>query len=360
MKDNLQRICDLQPLYSRHNTELMQERGELIRNALRQDIEGMESLISPNLGSFGADFAVDGSDGKGNKVATPWVRFGSRAMSPTPKHGYYVVIHFKTDGTGLYLTIGCASTRWDGRDWTPRKPDDLRLRTNRARRLLMEKHGGLGSFTDDIVLGGKTPLSKSFEQATVMSKLIPCSSLQDANLDGLLVELSGYLKTIYDAQASGFDISPAEQDQAETETIIKPLRRKPGAQGYNQSAEDRKSIEMRAMHVTDEWLKSKGYTTQDTSVTESYDILASKDGENIYVEVKGTTSYEPSSIIMTSNEVELHREKKGQTALAIVSSIELKRGTEPKAFGGELEIEIGWDIDTWALNPSQYRLQRQR
>ena len=166
----------------------------------------------------------------------------------------------------------------------------------------------------------------------MISKLILYSGLQHADLAVLLVELSTYLKTIYDAQASGFDISPAEQDQAETEIIINPLRRKPGAQGYNQSAEDRKAIE--GKHVTDEWLKSNGYKTKDTSLTESYDILASKDGENIYVEVKGTTSYEPSSIIMTSNEVELHREKKGQTALAIVSSIELKRGAEPKGFGG--------------------------
>ena len=84
-----------------------------------------------------------------------------------------------------------------------------------------------------------------------------------------------------------------------------------------------------------------------------------RDRKKIFVEVKGTTSQDPSAILMTANEVELHKQNKGFTALGIVSSINLIRATEPVAEGGILDMKIGWDIDKWNLTPTVFRIEKQ-
>ncbi len=76
------------------------------------------------------------------------------------------------------------------------------------------------------------------------------------------------------------------------------------------------------------------------------------------VEVKGTTSLSPSAILMTRNEVELHRAERGQTGLVIVSGIELRRGASVAASGGTIEVMLGWDIDEWVHTATAFRLER--
>ena len=74
--------------------------------------------------------------------------------------------------------------------------------------------------------------------------------------------------------------------------------------------------------------------------------------------MKGTTSSDPSAILMTANEVNLHRSEKGSTTLAIVSEIKLVKSTPPTASGGKLEVLIGWDIDQWQATPTAFRVER--
>ena len=69
-------------------------------------------------------------------------------------------------------------------------------------------------------------------------------------------------------------------------------------------------------------------------------------GEFIKVEVKGSSNVVINSILMTHNEVKLHQNEKGMTALAIVSSIKfIQRGDNAECEGGELEYLQGWNID---------------
>lgn len=77
--------------------------------------------------------------------------------------------------------------------------------------------------------------------------------------------------------------------------------------------------------------------------------------------MKGTTSDVCDSVLMTKNEVNLHRMEKGKTGLLIVYGIRLKRGLPaPQASGGTVEAMIGWDIDTWRAQPVAFQLYRQR
>jgi hypothetical protein len=104
---------------------------------------------------------------------------------------------------------------------------------------------------------------------------------------------------------------------------------------------------------------TQGYKVKDTHLNQSYDFIATKDGVELFVEVKGTISDFCNSILMTKNEVELHRSKKGTTALILVYRIRLERGgPEPKAFDGQLECFIGWDIDSWKNEPIAFQVSR--
>ena len=357
MKQILQRICELQPEYSYKNTTAMQERSRLINHDLANEIKLLEPVLSQSLGPYGSDFSVGSSDGQGNKVPTPWVRFHSDSMSPSPRDGYYSVIHFKCDGSGIYFTLGCGSTSIS--DHSILKPSEIAKKIRIARNALATKYGELKGFSDQIELGAKGKLSKSFEQATAIAKFVSVDELDEVDLTDILSDLAIYLRTIYeDVQSTGVDLSEADQAQIDIEKAIRPARRRRSSQGYGLNAKEKRAVELRAMEVADQWLKENGYSTKDTSANQSYDIQATLGKTKIFVEVKGTTSPEPNAILMTANEVELHRKEKGHTALAVVSSIKLTKGEIPTATGGTLDMQIGWDIDDWNIQPTAYRLEK--
>ena len=92
----------------------------------------------------------------------------------------------------------------------------------------------------------------------------------------------------------------------------------------------RKAIEIRAMNVCMRYFKREGYDCKDVSLYESYDILASRNGAKIKIEVKGTRGL-GDKIILTRNEVCLAQ--KNKTKLFIVSEI-VYDSRKKKAIGG--------------------------
>ena len=113
------------------------------------------------------------------------------------------------------------------------------------------------------------------------------------------------------------------------------------------------------MDVTRAFLSGCGYLVKDKSATESYDFLASKEGIKLYVEVKGTTSSIVDSVMMTSNEVELHASNPDKAALSIVSGIRLtSRGESPQCEGGDVELIHPWRISDWELTPKAFLVKR--
>lgn len=125
------------------------------------------------------------------------------------------------------------------------------------------------------------------------------------------------------------------------------------------SAPERKAVEIRAMEVTLNHLISLGYKVKNTSANNPFDYLAKKAGETIKVEVKGTTSISADAVMMTSNEVELHKNEVGTIALAIVRQIKFtERGVQAKCEGGLLEFIYPWRIEKWTLEPKAYLVRR--
>jgi len=357
--ETLKSICELQPSYSSENTPAMQQRGHLIRHVLRDQFRALEDKLSDALGPYAAEFDVEASDGIGRKTEAPWIRIFSRSMSPAPTSGFYVVVHFARDGTGVYVTVGCGSTIWKGGDLVAESDEALKQRTDWGRGVILEHFGTLAPFTDQMSLGAKAPLPRTFEKATCVAKRLSPETLQEREFVNLLVGATERLREIYEAQRIGRDVTPADIDAEEVDTAANPARPKRAGQGLRLSAEERRAIELRAMDVARTWLQKEGYKVTDRSKNRSYDFDAVGAAAKLKIEVKGTTSDPDDEIFMTKNEVELHRKERGSTGLIIVSKIRLDRADGVvTATGGHLRADIGWNVDEWYLAPMAYRVSR--
>lgn len=137
------------------------------------------------------------------------------------------------------------------------------------------------------------------------------------------------------------------------EEVTSPRR---GGFGRHRSAAERKAIEECAVLVVrDHFENELGYRTEDVGTTESYDVRATKGDSVIKVEVKGTTSV-GAAVVLTSNEVRLHRSGHPNNALAVVRRIILDSGGEtPSATGGELVLTMPWKLEAERLEPIAYR-----
>ena len=141
------------------------------------------------------------------------------------------------------------------------------------------------------------------------------------------------------------------------QTIADPRKpRRPT--GPRLSAVERRVIEQHAVTLTMQHFESEsmGYVVEDVGKTESYDLRATKAGFVVKVEVKGTTS-NGSEIVLTRNEVDVHKNDYPANALAIVRYIQLHRhnGEPPTASGGELVLAMPWTVDDDRLAPIAYR-----
>jgi len=127
------------------------------------------------------------------------------------------------------------------------------------------------------------------------------------------------------------------------------------SQGFGLSGPERRAVELRAMEVARDWLISQDYRVKDVSATDPCDYLAMKDKVKFYVEVKGTTG-RGEAVILTKNEVALHKAKHPNTMLLIVKQIDLNKITDPPSVtGGSLQVISPWDITDDRLTALSYQ-----
>ncbi|MBM7774954.1 hypothetical protein JOD54_005158 [Actinokineospora baliensis] len=114
-------------------------------------------------------------------------------------------------------------------------------------------------------------------------------------------------------------------------------------------------VERHAMDLASEYLTTLGWVVEDVGATCSYDIDATRPGEHLYVEVKGTTT-DGAEVILTKNEVDLMRENYPHTMLIVVHGIHLDRtGDEPRASGGTRKVFHPWEVRDDRLRPMAFR-----
>lgn len=362
MIEEIRKIAYLQTQYSSGNTPEMKLRGELIRQTLPSRIRGHWDKFKKSIEKFFNDLSIEGSDGKGLKTQAPWVRLYSKDLSPSATSGFYVVIFFSTDGTRCFVTLGFGANKWvsERGDLIQIPDSELKKKAAWAKDVLSKAGSDYSNFSDPIIIGSKDAVPKSFEKSTVLCKQHLISTITEEGLIESISKALQYLAVIYDRCSYMGDLSESEISGLNIEAAVNPSKViSRSKQGYGLTPAERKAVELRAMELTHNYLLSNGFKVKDASSNNPFDLLATKEGKILQVEVKGSTSSIVDSILMTSNEVKLHEENPEMAALSIVFGIRLvARGKEAKCEGGEIEFIHPWEIAGWERSPKAFLVVR--
>jgi hypothetical protein len=122
-------------------------------------------------------------------------------------------------------------------------------------------------------------------------------------------------------------------------------------QGFRLDKKLRDALEQHAMDAAKRFFTTKGYDVDDHHKDHPYDLLCTKKGEGLFVEVKGT-EMGGKSVILTAGEVEFARRNKDQMALFVLHSI--KVSPDGKARGGKIDARRPWNVGDGMLRPISY------
>lgn len=361
MHDALEEVLLLQTEYSPNNTESMQRRGQIVRSELRKELEEIVPTLSVASGVH--DLRVQGKDGTGLKTEIPWTRIYSESRSPKPTNGWYVVFLFSAAGDRVYLSLNQGTTRWDGAEFRAQPASELNARTDWARSLLTTNAPFPDGWTTEMQLDNQiSKLGSGYVLGNVVAAEYVLDGIPpDELIEQDLRQVMAWLGEVYRASDEGLYVpgdSPEIADvERSLETIARPQTPRKRS-GPRLTATERRVIEEHAVQMVTAHFESEpmGYAVEDVGLRESYDLHATKADSIVKVEVKGTTS-NGSEIVLTRNEVELHKYDHPANALAIVRNITLHRdeGSPPTASGGELIVEMPWMVDDDRLAPIAYR-----
>lgn len=192
--------------------------------------------------------------------------------------------------------------------------------------------------TDHVPTGTPPPLRVLYEPNEI------------AGPDGLIdlgdlgVSLDALATLLHPRDLRSRSVSPEVEDAREATSRVARAHRH--GQGFRQSNAEREAIDAHAMALAHEHLESDGWEVEDRSANHPYDLFCQRNGEQLHVEVKGTTS-EGSAVLLTPNEVEFARGAFPEIALLVVREVQLLVDEHggPVAAGGETSLLVPWDID---------------
>lgn len=125
-------------------------------------------------------------------------------------------------------------------------------------------------------------------------------------------------------------------------------------QGYQSSKAIRDAIERLAVRRASRYFERQGWEIEDVGDYESYDLRCSKLGDELHVEVKGTAG-SADSVHLTANEVEHAEDQHPETALFVLSNVEIDDRETAEVSGGEKTIWHPWQVTEGELEPTRYR-----
>ena len=342
----------------------MVERGLLIRHTLRDELRLLAPRLRRAMGRFDDDADAEGRDHTGQRSRIPWVRWHSKSRSPSATQGWYAVYLFHPDGSGVSLCLSHGSTSIEGGDYVNRSPAEAAELVAWASDVLRDEFSGDPSVQRGVTLG-KFPLAVGYQRTTVFSKLYADGDIPRDDL--LLADLVGFVRPLaklYRALDHGLQPGTPNPEVRELRRAVEEAagsfkrggRGKGVGQGRGLSPEARKAVELHAMARACEWLAAHGFEFTDVSSRDCCDFRAKRDDEEWVIEVKGTTGG-PETVLLTPNEVELHRNSHPRNALLVVHGISVSAdGT--RATGGELFTLCPWQLEEERLSSIcyEYRL----
>lgn len=158
------------------------------------------------------------------------------------------------------------------------------------------------------------------------------------------------LAYIDEYEAPNLAINPETAAEEESAAAVEAALARAGGQGFARTPAERKAIEQHSMTAATRYFKARGYRVEDVSKTKPYDLRCRKNGREVHVEVKGTTT-PGETIILTKNEVKHAARPKSDCILFILHSIRLTKGN---ARGGKRAIHEPWRPEPTRLTPITY------
>ncbi len=365
MKEILETVLRLQPQFSAAKTDEMELRGLQVRREgpewIRRNIDALQVVLPDVVG----DLSADGRDGTGLKTEIPWFRLFSKSRSPKARFGWYLMYLFDAVGETVYLSLNQGTTVWARGDFSPIAPSVLAARVAWARRVLGEDIEKDPRYQLTINLRSeRSDLGEGYERGNVVALGYTAGAvpLESALLADLL-QLTRLLGKIYVAEETKGGV-PGEvsAEVMEAEAALQSLAGKTTStgRGFRPNAKQRNAIEYRAMEVATSFFEGEGWTVEDVSREEPFDLQLRRGDEERHVEVKGTVG-DGECVVLTRNEVAHMRKAYPGNALAIVSAIELDGSADaPVARAGTLRVMQPWLIvesDLTAL-AFEYRVPR--
>lgn len=352
----IREVCELQLIHSESNTAAMTRRGQIVRHGIPDQIRPLLPLLAREAGLPEDDMLLVGKDGAGRKAHVPWVRVASRVNSPAPTRGWYVVYLWPQDGRGVYLALAHSSSDYRAGSFVPKATKELDRHVWWARDVLKDVLVELPHLSTDVLLSSRTRLALAYEKSCPIAHFYPVHDIpSDDSLFEHLAQMMGILARIYEADRLGKLPQSQGPEVRDIERIIQEIARPQRSKGKGPglTAEERRAVEIHAVKVATIYLTDLGYTVEDVGSTESYDLRATKDSGNILIEVKGTTGG-LGKIVLTANEVRLHKGHLDKNGLIVVHNIGLDREDKLRAFGGAILARIPWALAEDKLRPIAY------
>jgi len=151
-------------------------------------------------------------------------------------------------------------------------------------------------------------------------------------------------------------LSTAGQRQVEeraSKSAESVLEVRNGGQGFLGNQAVREAIDRYAMERAISHYKAKGYALEDTHANHPFDLRCSKNGQIIYIEVKGTTT-PGASIIVTNGTRNWATKYNSRMHLFVVHSIRISDPEDPKPTGGKEHRIQPWHVSDGVFTPISF------
>jgi Domain of unknown function (DUF3578). len=353
VRDELQRVLELQLSYASTASAEMLERGELVRKTIPAWLFDHRDQLEGALGVD--DFFAEGRDGTGRKTRVPWARWGSRSRSPRATEGFYLVYLFAADGDVVYLSLNQGTTDFVGNDFVPKPPEVITERVGWAQEVLSGGAPQLAGVGGATLRLGDPGLGSGYESGNIAAIPYEFGGVpDDSQLLTDAMALSEGLALLYAAH----DEAPIPHEQPELREAedfaeqAAGITKKRVRVGFRTNSQEIKAVEMHAVAVARAYYESEGWTVRELG--KPFDLEVRKEDRVLTVEVKGTTG-DGVAVPLTAGEVSHHADAFPNNALVVVRGIKLIRDWDvPRTSGGILHELRGWEIDPSSLRAISY------
>ena len=187
-------------------------------------------MILAGLPSSYADYLVKGSAGIGRKAQVPWFGIFDPRITNRAGRGYYLVYLFKTDMTGVYLSLNQAWEPFSRQGGAAIGRENIQKMSERVRSALERKgivSADIRASIDLALSGRNSDRPRGYEQGHIFGMYYPADSLPDeahlvADLENMLKLYAGMVD-IFKGSAEADPLGAYEDAIEEVRTTDKSL-----------------------------------------------------------------------------------------------------------------------------------------